>query len=284
MIAYFDTAAFDRIYRKEGCGSADIAALRKAVYGRELTLRLSPHHLEEILTRKVSPQVLSARIRQTLSFASLRSLLKPCEHLLIGDVRDYAARGEAGNPFLHGPVQDDYSSGIAELIESDGEDFSEEFREALREVHRQKAWLMALFERIQAKLVAEVNFATAEDQDLISIWNEQAEELAAQIAETAGVLEPCRARGLGGLLRLNTVRLTVAMLIATAGHAPRDGGGSLDADGLHHIVGAAASGGVFVCGDQRARAALAPYAAAGIVPERCEVIDLAEFLGRLGAR
>ncbi|HEX4209914.1 MAG TPA: hypothetical protein VHY56_05945 [Candidatus Binataceae bacterium] len=285
MIAYFDTAVFDRIYRKDGCGSADIAALRKAVYGRELTVQLSPHHLEEILlARKLTPQALSARLRQTLSLASLRSLLKPCEHLLIGDVRNYAAQGEAGNPFLHGPVQDDYSSGIAELIESDGEEFSEEFREALAKVRRQKINLTALFERIQAKFKAEVDLQRASERSPITVWNARAEEVAGAIAEAGGLLEECQARGLDGLLAINTVRVAVAMLLAKSGAAPPTGGAAPDFEGLHHVIGAAASGGVFVSGESRLRAMLAAPAAAGLLPERCEVIDLAELLGRVGAR
>jgi len=254
MIAYFDTAVFDQLYRKVGCSSADIAALRKAVYGRELTVRLSPNHLEEILmARKASPQALSAQLRQTLSLAGLRQLLKPCEHLLIGDVRDYAARGEAGNPFLHGPIQDDYSSGIAELIESDGEEFTEEFREALAEVHRQKIRLMALFERIQAKFEADVTFQTAGERNPIELWDAHAERLASSIAETADALEPCQARGLDGLLRINTVRGAVAIILAKLGEARSPGGASPDFDGAHHAISAAAAGGIFVCGDAHVR-------------------------------
>jgi hypothetical protein len=279
MIAYLDTATFDRLYRKDGCSSADIAALRKAVYGRELTVRLSPHHLEEILlSRKASPQALSAQLRQTLSLASLRQLLKPCEHLLIGDVRDYAVRGEPGNPFQHGPIQDDYSSGIAELIESDGEEFTEEFRDALVEVHRQKDSLTAFFEREQAKLEVEIDLQAASERSLVALWDAHAEGLAGAIAEAAGVLEPCRSRGLGGLIQIGTVRVAVAMLLSKLDGTPPS------FDGWHHAIGAAASGGVFVCCDPRLRATLAPLADAGLLPEHCEVIGLSELLRRVGAR
>src|ERR1700722_10468599 len=262
MIAYFDTAVFDQLYRKVGCGSADIAALRKAVYGRELSVRLSPHHLEEILlARKASPQALSAQLRQTLSLAGLRSLLKPCEHLLIGDVRDYASRGESGNPFLHGPIQDDYSSGIAELIESDGEEFSDEFREALEGVRRAKLRTRALFEGLQ--------------RDMETGLHTDAIGLAGVIAEAVGVREACEARGLEGLLRIKTVGAAVALLLAHRG-ADVPGMG----DGWHHAISAAAVGGVFVCGDELLRATLGSLAEAHRWPEGCEVTDLAGLLGR----
>jgi hypothetical protein len=266
MIAYFDTTVFDQLYRKVGCGSADIAALRKAVYGRELSVRLSPHHLEEILlARKASPQALSAQLRQTLSFAGLRSLLKPCEHLLIGDVRDYASRGESGNPFLHGPIQDDYSSGIAELIESDGEEFSDEFREALEGVRRAKLRTRALFEGLQ--------------RDMETVADSDGSGLAGAIAEAAGVREACEARGLDGLLRIKTVGAAVALLLAHRG-----AGSSGVADGWHHAIGAAAVGGVFVCGDAHLRTTLGSLADTHRWPEGCEVTDLAGLLGRVAPR
>src|SRR5689334_12155399 len=127
MIAYFDTQAFNHIYGKIGCTGADIANLRKAIYGRQLTIRLSVHTLEEILLgRKVSPQAFAAQIKLTLSLASARALIKPCQQLLLDDIRSYAARGEADRPFLRGDMQNSVADGIAALVESDGEDLDED--------------------------------------------------------------------------------------------------------------------------------------------------------------
>jgi len=56
MIAYLDTNAFDHLYKRIGCTSADIAELRKAVYGRGLSMPIGIHVLEEILlNRRASP-------------------------------------------------------------------------------------------------------------------------------------------------------------------------------------------------------------------------------------
>src|SRR5947208_17147536 len=123
MIAYFDTQAFDHIYKKIGCTSADIANLRKAIYGRRLSIRLSIHTLEEILLgRRVSPQAFAAQIKLTLSLASSRTLVKPCSRLLLDDIRSYLAKGEPERLFLPGDLQNATADGISTLIESDGED------------------------------------------------------------------------------------------------------------------------------------------------------------------
>jgi hypothetical protein len=176
-------------------------------------VRQSPHHLEEILLgRKVSPQALSAQIRQALSFASLRSLVKPCDHLVIGDVRDYAEHGAAGNPFMHGPIRDDISSGIGELIESDGEEFTDEFREVLSEAQRQKIKLAALLEHLRDTVAEAINAIPGEERSPLALWQGFALPLAATIADFAKVLGPCRERGLAGLLEVRTVRAADGLL------------------------------------------------------------------------
>ena len=82
MIAYLDNKVFDHLYKKVGCTSADIADLRKAIYGRGLAITLGIHVLEEILlNRRASPQELAARVKLTLSLASIRRMVKPCDQL-----------------------------------------------------------------------------------------------------------------------------------------------------------------------------------------------------------
>ncbi|MGA2410945.1 MAG: hypothetical protein ABSG46_11235 [Candidatus Binataceae bacterium] len=286
MKAYFDTAVFDHLYRKIGCGSADIAALRKAIYGREVSVRLSPHNLEEILlARKASPQAHSAQLRQMLSIASLRSLLKPCEDLLIGDVRAYAANGAADNPFLHGAIQNVYSSGIAELIESDGEEFSDEFIEALEDVRRQRADLIALLGRLLVRLKAEREASAGHPSTLTALWQAHAVVVAEQLADQAGVLTRCRARGISGLLEVPAVRTAIAFVLAgLSEERSADSIGKVAyLDGVHHALNAAVTDGTFVAADDSLRTALASLIGAGLAPGT-EVIDLVALLNRVAAR
>ena len=275
MLAYFSTAVFDQLYRKDGCSSADIAALRKAIYGRELTVRLSLHNLEEILTRKERPQALSAQLRQALSFASLRSLIKPCENLLIDDVRNYAAQGAASNPFLHGPIQDDISSGIAELIETDGEEFTDEFRAVLDEVRRQRFKIVTLCDRLRMTIAEKTDEPQSEIFTPEKLRFEFGPSLASKIAILAGVSENCAERGLSGLLEIRTVGIAVMLILANAAEQS-----SRWAE-VHHVLSAAAAGGVLVCGAGEEREMLAPFAHAGLLPEKFEAIGLSELLERV---
>ena len=120
MIAYLDTNVFDHLYKRIGCTGADIANLRKAIYGRQLSIPLSIHTLEEImLADKARPEWLVAQVKLTLSIASFRRLVKPCDQLLADDIRAYAARGEADRPYLGADIQNVISAGISELVETD---------------------------------------------------------------------------------------------------------------------------------------------------------------------
>ena len=118
MIAYLDTGVFDHLYKKIGCTSADIAELRKAVYGHSLSMPIGIHVLEELLlNRRASPQELVARVKLTLSIASIRRMVKPCDQLIADDLRSYAATGQPDRPLVGAQIQNAITQGIAELID-----------------------------------------------------------------------------------------------------------------------------------------------------------------------
>lgn len=251
MIAYLDSGAFDRLYRRDGCTAADVAGLRKSVYGRGLALALSVHHLEEIvLSRRVAPQALSAQIRFTLSLASLRSLLKPSAELLNDEIRAYAASGAAGSPFLHGPLADAISAGVAELIESDGEELGEELLGALDQARRARPNLTRTIARARASA------ASASDDSVVAA--------ARALAESVGALPECDRRGIAGLLGLRVVRMAASAAIDTTLAAPFT---------LDHAIAAAARADIFVSGDPRLRQLIERSSCAGLA-----VRDLPEFL------
>jgi hypothetical protein len=209
MIAYFDTQAFDHIYKKIGCTSADIANLRKAIYGRRLSIRLSIHTLEEILLgRKVSPQAFAAQIKLTLSLASSRSLVKACGRLVLDDVRAYATGVESDRPFLPWNTQNAVADGISALIESDGEEVEDDFLAVLEQARQEKMQFLAMLEDLKelAKTISGPADGWANFQQY---FDAAAIRVAAGIAERAGVLDSCRARGLRDLLDVKSVRMSV---------------------------------------------------------------------------
>src|SRR5258708_19541825 len=145
MAAYFDTSAFDHLYKKIGCTAADIANLRKKIYGRELSILLSIHTLEEILLdRRARPELLVAKMKLTLSLGNFRRMVKPCDQLLIDDIRAYAESGATARPFIDANLQNVISEGIAALVESDGEELDEDMIAAMERVKQGRAGLRDL--------------------------------------------------------------------------------------------------------------------------------------------
>ena len=123
MVAYLATSAFGYLYRNIDCTAADIAALRKAIYSRTVSIPLGLHNLEQIvLARGASPQAMAAQVRLLLSISNWRVLLKPCGQLLDDDLRAFVAGAPSPGAFLRGEMQNAVTTGISELLESDGED------------------------------------------------------------------------------------------------------------------------------------------------------------------
>lgn len=275
MIAYLDTNVFDHLYKKIGCTSADIAQLRKAVYGRGLSMPIGIHVLEELLLdRRASPQELVARVKLTLSLASIRRMVKPCDQLVADDIRSYAATGQPDRPLVSAQIQNAITQGIAELIESDGEEFCEEMMEALEETRQSKErFLQAMkVSQHQAAALIETLPSPISFEDYFQI---AALRRAEKFAQRVGVLEACRERGIAGLLKIKSVRAAIGTAQSFIygqsfeGWAPARG----DSIDLLHVPSAAATAEVFVSNDRRLREAVARVALDGL-----RVMSLAEFL------
>jgi len=245
VIAYLDTNAFDHIYKKIGCTGTDIANLRKAIYGRQLSIRLSVHTLEEILLgRKVSPQALAAQIKLTLSLASSRTLVKSCDQLLLDDIRAYAAGGEADRPFLRGDMQNAVADGIAALIESDGEELEDDFVAVLDQSRQEKQHFFAALE--QARQEAEAISSPPSGWTGFEQYFDAAALPALEtLVERAGVANPCRARGLDGLLKIKSVWVSLGAVLALS-YAQMTNNWVANSIMLHHGVSAAAVAETFV--------------------------------------
>ncbi len=279
MIAYLDTNVFDHLYRKIGCTSADIAELRKAIYGRGLSMPIGIHVLEELLlNRRASPQELVARVKLTLSLASIRRMVKPCDQLIADDIRSYAATGAPDRPLVGAQIQNALTQGIAELIESDGEEFSEEMLAALEETRQRKERFLQAMKISQQrgtalieKLPSRISF-----EDYFQLT---AVPRAEKFAQRIGVLEACRERGIDGLLKIRSVRAAIGIAqsfiygLTFNGWAPSRS----DSIDLLHVPSAAATAEIFVTNDRRLREAVERVALDGL-----RVLSLGEFLAAVG--
>jgi hypothetical protein len=277
MIAYLDTTVFDHIYNKTGCTGADIAALRKAIYGREVSIPLGIHVLDEILlNQRASPQDLVARIKLTLSIATLRRLVKPCDQLLSDDIRAYAARGEAERPFADAGVLNVLSEGISTLIETDGEEIDEDMRELLEQIRRQKERFIS-GTRSSLEESPSLTGASLEPPAFEQFFQSQIPSGAEDFASRAAFLEQCTERGIDGLSHLKSLRVLLGFKLSYIYGRAFENLAPLRSDSaFHHVVAAAAVADTFVCDDKELRALLSRVPMEGF-----EVTDLPGFLGRV---
>jgi len=244
MVAYLATSAFGHLYRKIDCTAADIGALRKAIYSRTVSIPLGLHNLEEIvLARPVSPQALAAQLRLVLSISNWRALLKPSGQLLTDDLRSFAAGEDPASPFLRGTMQNAVTTGITELLESDGEDINEDFAQALDEAKREREEFAAGIRESLAQF-GELSSQPAAAGVFEEYFRHNALEAAAALAERAGVGEQCKRRGLHALFAVKSVRMWAGAMLSLARMQSLDGR-SLStenlAEVLHAVTGAAAA-------------------------------------------
>ena len=254
MVAYLATSAFGHLYRKIDCTAADIGALRKAIYSRTISIPLGMHNLEEIvLARPASPQAMAAQLRLLLSISNWRVLLKPCGQLLGDDLRAFAAGAEPARPFLRGAMQNAVTTGISELLESDGEELNEDFAQALDEVRREReafvAGLSEFLAECGTRFTPPPNIGAFEEY-----FERNAPDAAAALAERAGVGAECRRRGAEALLALKSVRMWVGAALSLACAQSLEGRPSRaeEANEVMHAVTGAAAADTFVTADARA--------------------------------
>jgi hypothetical protein len=279
MIAYLDTGIFDHLYKKIGCTSADIAQLRKAVYGRGLSMPIGIHVLEQLLLdRRASPQELVARVKLTLSLASIRRMVKPCDQLVADDIRSYAATGQPDRPLVNAQIQNAITQGIAELIESDGEEFSEEITESLEETRQCKERFLQAMKVSRQQLAALIETLPS-SIGFEDFFERSAVPTVERLARRAGALESCRERGIAGLLEIKSVRAAVGLAQSFIYGQTFEGWAPASDDSIDflHVPCAAASAEIFVTTDPRLREAVERVALDGL-----RAMSLAEFLAACG--
>ncbi|HVB82007.1 MAG TPA: hypothetical protein VNE82_18915 [Candidatus Binataceae bacterium] len=275
MIAYLATSAFGHLYRKIDCTAADIGALRKAIYSRTVSIPLGMHNLEEIVfARRASPQAMAAQLRLLLSISSWRALLKPCGQLLADDLRAFAAGAEPPRPFLRGAMQNAVTTGISELLESDGEELNEDFALALDEVRREReAFVAGLGEFLAecgTRFTPPPNAGAFEEY-----FARNAPDAAAGLAERAGIGAQCGGRGAEALLALKSARMWVGAALSLACAQSVEGRPSRaeEINEVMHAVTGAAAAETFVTTDARALSFLGRVAIDGL-----RTTDLKGFL------
>jgi hypothetical protein len=254
MVAYLASSAFGHLYRKIDCTAADVGDLRKAIYSRTVSIPLGLHNLEEIvLARQASPQAMAAQIRLLLSISNWRVQVKPCGQLLADDLRAFAADKAPAPPFLRGAMQNAVTTGISELLESDGEELNEDFAQALDEIRREREAFVAELGEFLTE--CGTRFPPPPGAGAFEeYYDRNAEMAAAALAERAGLGAEFRRRSTDALPALKSVRMWVGAALSLAFALSVDGRTSCaeEANEIMHAVSGAAAADTFVTADARA--------------------------------
>jgi hypothetical protein len=275
MVAYLASSAFGHLYRKIDCTAADIGALRKAIYSRTVSIPLGLHNLEEIvLARQASPQGMAAQLRLLLSISNWRVLLKPCGQLLGDDLRAFAAGADPARPFLRGAMQNAVTTGISELLESDGEELNEDFAQALDQARREREAFVAGLGEFLAECSTRFEpplAAGAFDE----YFERNAPDAAVALGERAASGAELKQRGAEAILALKSVRMWVgaALSLACTLSLERRPARAEEANEAMHAVSGAATADTFVTADARALPYLSRVAIDGL-----RTTDLKGFL------
>jgi hypothetical protein len=255
MIACLSSSAFGHLYRKIDCTAADIAGLRRAIYGRRVSIPLGLHNLEEmVLAPSASPQARAAQIRMLLSISSPRVLLKPCGQMIVDDMRAFASGSDSPGAFARGAIQNAVSTGISELLESDGEDLNEDFTAALDEVRRERGAFVSELAEFIAECAGRIAASAATD-GFEEYCRNQAPAALAALAERAGIGVELQGGAADVDRAPRSIRMWAgaALSLAWAHGVEHIRMRSEDVqEAMHAVIGAGAAAGLFVTADGRA--------------------------------
>ncbi len=171
-------------------------------------------------------------------------------------------------------MQNAVTTGISELLESDGEELNEDFAEALDEVRREREAFAAGLGEFLAE--CGTRFTPPPGADAFDEYFERnAPEAAAALAERAGVGAEFRRRGAEAILALKSVRMWVGAALSLACALRVEGRPSRaeEASEVMHAVSGAAAADTFVTADARTLPCLSRVAIDGL-----QTTDLKGFL------
>lgn len=244
---YFDTSAWDHLYKKVGISESDSAALVSAVKTREMSVLPSITNLEEVVCAlKSRPDLAIAELRFILGLADSQRLLKPPHLLLRDDINSYVLTSASSQPFI---VDSVIQSSLRALQNPSQKDMVE-LLSVVKATQEQKERFTAGMKETREKILLEAKKLRGRRPSFNDYWKEFAGKLAESFAERVAVLDACKKRGINGLLELRSVRLAVGMNLSLfyaqtlEGRTPKKG----DSRDIHHAIIASAADG-FVTDD-----------------------------------
>jgi hypothetical protein len=276
MDAYFDTNVYGHIYRRQhGITDADVEKLEKAIEADKLRIFTSFPAIEETnVARLSSLEEANGRLELIRTLAVQDQMIKHHADIVEGDIIAYA-NGTDFPGKLEAPL-----AGLRSLFFDHTAKNYEELKKVAEETQEQVVKYSQDMNRLfndKLRPIADQLKKQKSQQTFSDYWQAMAEPWAEQVADHFGQLEKCKAKGIAGLLdvqsvRLNTIAQTSLTYANTYERQSFDTGNSRD---MHHVVCASAVP-VFVTHDRRFVNVLARMPTPGL-----EVINFHTLLNRL---
>jgi hypothetical protein len=207
VTAYFDTSAYDHIYKRIGVSDSYVADLKKASASNKLRILVGDPNIEELLlTLASNPLLARGQVALLLELTDVtRNLLMPHELMVAADLRAYSAGAALPSRLAPRALSRALAGNLSRFAEKGK--LPSGFMDALAETKLQKERYKADMDNARAE-VAVVKRSPAATPNFEEYRSKISPGFARRLARTAGVEEACDQRGIGGLLAVKTIRMS----------------------------------------------------------------------------
>lgn len=256
MLAYLDTNVFDHLFKKEkGATDADELQLRAAVSSGQLTIVVSHINIREILAAlHRSPEIVGPELSLIASLANWDYFVRFHSAILEDDIKHFAYNGERSNtPFEDERTVARIRAAVRQVI--DDPQRTRGLEAVIREDWEQKKAFLDGVKKSRGETAAGLEELRKRNEipPFEQYLENGAEEFALAFAQSFGVAEDCKRRGLNNLLKIPSVRAMTAagmsFIYRTAVEKKSPKGS--DSRDLHHAVCVAAAADIFVTHDDK---------------------------------
>jgi hypothetical protein len=254
ILAYFDTNVFDNFIKKQnGATEADELQLRAAVSSGQLTIVVGHLNIREILAAlPAKPEIVGPELSLVASLANWDCFARYHSTILEADIRHFAYNGERANTaFEDERTVESIRAGIRRVV--DGPESGRRLEAVNSENREEKRRFLEGVRRAQAETAEAVKELREKNEipNFEEYYESSAEEYALAFAQSFGVAEECKRRGLNNLLKIPSVKAMVGVGLsfiyrtAVEKKSPKPS----DSRDIQHAVCAAAAADVFVTHD-----------------------------------
>lgn len=276
MDVYFDTNIYSHIFTRHRITDADVRKLERSIEADKIQIFTSFAVIEETNAARLSNlDEANGRLELIRTLAVQDKIIKHHAELIGGDIRAYAngeptpSKFRAPYPGLRDVFWDHTAKNYKEL--------DDVARATINQVTAFAKDLDNSFKTLIKPLVQEGRDNNVGQQSFPVYWKKMSKPWVRAFAGEYGWLKECRARGINGLLKIHSLRIsTIAQVSLTYANTYErtrfDRGNSRD---MHH-VGCASAVPTFVTHDKQLTKLLSR-----MPPPNLEVINLQTLLSRL---